>query len=86
MNSALKLIALMHFRKEMRNSFNILIAGLTLVDCVLCLLIMAEYGVVRGFGIHSDIYNSIYPKVVFPLSNMALTGSIYMTVILGIDR
>lgn len=70
----------------MRNGFNSLIVILTVIDCVLCILIIGEYSFVRGFEVHSKVYTILYPYVVFPLSNIALSASIYMTVVLGLER
>ena len=81
-----KVFALLTHRKEARNSFNLLIVALTCVDLVFCVLLMSDYCFVRAFGIHTVEYTIIYPHVVYPAINIAMTASVYMTVVLALER
>ena len=73
-------------RKEARNSFNLLIVALTCVDLVFCVALMSDYCFVRSFGLSTNIYTMMFPYFVYPLVNITLTASIYMTVILALER
>ena len=74
------------FRKEAKNSFNLLIVVLTCVDLIFCVLLMSDYCFVRAFGIHTVTYTIMFPHVVYPAVNITMTASIYMTVVLALER
>ena len=74
------------YRKEMRNSFNILIVVLTVVDSLLCLFLMADFTFARAFQLHTVIYTIMYPWFIYPLTNTMLSTSILMTVVLALER
>ena len=80
------LIIFFLYRKEARNSFNLLIVALTCVDLVFCVLLMSDYCFVRAFGIHTVTYTVIFPHVVYPSVNITMTASVYMTVVLALER
>ena len=73
-------------RKEAKNSFNLLIVVLTCVDLIFCVLLMSDYCFVRAFGIHTVTYTIMFPHVVYPAVNITMTASIYMTVVLALER
>lgn len=73
-------------RKEMWNSFNALIVALTVADLLLCILLMADYTFARAFALHTVLYTILYPYFIYPMTNIALSASIYLTVILGLER
>ncbi len=70
----------------MWNSFNALIVALTVVDSILCILLMADYTFARAFELHTVMYTILYPYFTYPMTNIALSASIYMTVVLGLER
>ncbi len=70
----------------MRNSFNMLIVVLTVVDTVFCVLLVADYSLARAFELHTVLYTVLYPYFIYPVTNIMLTASIYMTVVLGLER
>ena len=74
------------YRKEARNSFNLLIVALTCVDLVFCVLLMSDYSFVRAFGLYTVSYTILYPHAVYPAVNITMTASIYMTVVLALER
>ena len=74
------------FRKEMWNSFNALIVVLTIVDSLLCIFLMVDYTFARAFELHTVMYTILYPYFIYPMVNIMLSASIYMTVVLGIER
>jgi len=74
------------FRKEMRNSFNVLIVVLTCVDTLFCVLLVADYSLARAFELHTVLYTLLYPHVIYPFTNIMLSASIFMTVVLGLER
>ena len=47
---------------------------------------MSDYCFVRAFGIYTVTYTILYPHVVFPAVNITMTASIYMTVVLALER
>ena len=70
----------------MRNSFNWLIVVLTVIDSVFCALLVADYGFARAFEMHTVIYTLLYPHFLYPFTNIMLSASIFMTVVLGLER
>ena len=74
------------YRKEARNSFNLLIVALTFVDLVFCVLLMSDYSFVRSFGLSTATYTIMYPHVLYPAVNITMTASIYMTIVLALER
>ena len=73
-------------RRESRNCFNLLIVALTCVDLVFCVVLMSDYCFVRTFGLSTNLYTMMFPYFVYPLVNITLTASIYMTVVLALER
>ena len=74
------------YRKEMRNSFNSLIVVLTVIDSILCMFMMAEYTFARAFSMRTLAHTLLYPHFIYPMINFTLSASIYMTVVLGLER
>ena len=70
----------------MWNGFNALIVVLTIVDSLLCVFIIAEFSFVRSWQLSSVAYTQAYPHFIYPLSNMVVAASIFMTVVLGLER
>jgi hypothetical protein len=70
----------------MWNSFNALIVVLTVVDSLLCILLMVDYTFARAFELHTVLYTILYPYFIYPMTNIMLSASIYMTVVLGLER
>ena len=70
----------------MWNGFNALIVVLTIVDSLLCVFIIAEFSFVRSWQLSSVAYTQAYPHLIYPLSNMVVAASIFMTVVLGLER
>ena len=73
-------------RKEARNSFNLLIVALSSVDLIFCVLLMTEYSFVRAFGLYTVSYTILYPHGIYPAVNITMTASVYMTVVLALER
>ena len=74
------------YRKEMWNSFNALIVVLTIVDSLLCVLLMADFAFARAFELHTVAYTLMYPHFIFPMVNTMLSASIFMIVVLALER
>lgn len=70
----------------MRNSFNSLIVVLTVIDSVFCVLLVADYSFAKAFEMHTVFYTLLYPYFIYPFINIMLSASIFMTVILGLER
>ena len=45
-----------------------------------------EFSFVRSWELITDAYTQAYPHIIYPLSNMAVAASIFMTVVLGLER
>ncbi len=73
-------------RKEMRNSFNSLIVVLTVVDSLFCILLVADFSFARAFEMHTVLHTILYPHFIYPITNIMLCMSIYMTVVLALER
>ena len=70
----------------MRNSFNCLIVVLCVVDSVFCVLLVVDYSFARAFELHTVFYTMLYPYFIYPMTNIMLSASIFMTVVLGLER
>ena len=70
----------------MRNSFNSLIVVLSAVDSIFTVLLVADYSFARAFELHTVLYNILYPYFIYPMTNIMLSASIFMTVVLGLER
>ena len=70
----------------MWNSFNALIVVLTIVDTLLCIFLMTDFTFARAFGLHRIMYTLLYPYFIYPMANIMLSASIYLTVVLGLER
>ena len=70
----------------MWNSFNALIVVLTIVDTLLCIFLMTDFTFARAFGLHTIMYTLLYPYFIYPMENIMLSASIYLTVVLGLER
>jgi hypothetical protein len=47
---------------------------------------MAEYTFVRAFSLRTVVHTLLYPHFIYPMINFSLSASIYMTVVLGLER
>ena len=70
----------------MRNSFNSLIVVLTVIDSVFCIFLVVDYSFARAFELHTVLYTWLYPGFIYPGTNIMLSASIFMTVVLGLER
>ena len=70
----------------MCNGFNSLIVVLIAGDTLLCSCIIAEFSFIRAFNVCTMGYTLMYPLFIYPFSNMVMVESIYMTVVLGLER
>ena len=70
----------------MWNGFSALIIVQTIVDSLLCVFIIAEFTFLRSWELSSLAYTQAYHNLIYPLSHMVVTASIFMTVVLGLER
>ena len=69
----------------MRNSFNLLLIALICMDS--CFLITSFLDCFRrGFRIMTQVQVMMFPYFIFPFMNIAVTGSIFMTVAIAFER
>ena len=69
----------------MRNSFNFLLIALICMDS--CFLITSFLDCFRrGFNIMTQVQVMMFPYFIFPFMNIAVTGSIFMTVAIAFER
>lgn len=72
-------------REDMRNSFNLLLIALICMDS--CFLITSFLDCFRrGFRIMTQVQVMMFPYFIFPFMNIAVTGSIFMTVAIAFER
>ncbi len=69
----------------MRNSFNLLLIALSIFD-ILYLTIALMEACRKEFGLATRAHIMIFPYLLYPLHTMALTGSIFLTVTISIER
>ena len=72
-------------RKEMRNSFNLLLVSLACFDSTYLVGSILE-SVRKTFGAASRWHIALFPHVLYPFNQVAITGSIFMTVAIAWER
>lgn len=70
----------------MRNVFHTLLVVLALVDLLLISLAILDYSLVRAFDIHFNWYFLAFPSLIYPLTNIVFTGSIFVVVAIAYER
>ena len=69
----------------MRNSFNLLLIALICMDS--CFLITSIVDCFRkGFFLTTDVHTWMFPYFLHPFISIAVTGSIFMTVAIALER
>lgn len=70
---------------EMRNSFNLLLVSLACFDSTYLLgAIMESFR--KNFSLASSVHIVLFPHLLYPLNQMAITASIFMTVSIAWER
>ncbi len=72
-------------RKSMRNSFNLLLIALAIIDNTYLFGAILE-SCRKRFRLHTDIHILLFPYFLYPVHMMAMTGSIFMTVAIALER
>ena len=73
-------------RKEIRNCFNILLVGLAAFDSWYLFGAMLESFRKYFPALKSDLHVELFPKLLYPLHQTAIAGSIFMTVAIAFER
>ena len=73
------------FRDEMRNAFNLLLISLLGFDSWFLLGCILE-NVRRNFDLASNLHILLFPYFLYPTAMVAMTGSIFMTVAISLER
>ena len=71
--------------KSMRNSFNLLLIALAIIDNTYLLTSIIE-SCRKRFDLVTDLHLQLFPYFFYPLHSMAMTGSILMTVAIALER
>ncbi|TRY67647.1 hypothetical protein TCAL_15804, partial [Tigriopus californicus] len=72
-------------RKDLRNSFNLLLVALAFFDS--CYIIGAVLETLRtSFDLASDIHLMLFPYLLYPGQNIAMTVSIFLIVAIAFER
>ena len=72
-------------RKQMRNAFNLLLVSLTCFDSLY--LIGAILDSFRGvLSMASQVHIILFPYFLYPMNQMAINCSVFMTVAISVDR
>ena len=72
-------------RKDMRNSFNLLLVSLACFDSTYLVGSILE-SVRKCFGFSSGLHVILFPYLLYPLNQIAISGSIFMTVAIAWER
>ncbi|TRY79731.1 hypothetical protein TCAL_16111, partial [Tigriopus californicus] len=72
-------------RVSMRNSFNLLLVTLALIDSTYLVGAILE-SLRKRFHVESDLQLVMFPYFLYPLNSIALTASIFMTVAIALER
>ena len=72
-------------RKEMRNSFNLLLVSLACFDSTYLFGSILE-SFRKNFHLTSETHIVLFPYLLYPLNQMAISGSIFMTVAIAWER
>ena len=74
-------------RKEMRNSFNLLLVSLACFDSTYLLgSILESIRKPNAFGVSSEVHIMLFPYLLYPANQIAISGSIFMTVAIAWER
>ena len=71
-------------RKELHSFFNQLLAALCLFDLVYLLTMLLE--ALRNLGLETAAHIILFSHFLYPLNAIAMMGSIYMTMVVGLER
>ncbi len=71
--------------KSMRNSFNLLLIALAMIDNTYLFASILE-ACRKRFNLQTDLHLLLFPYFLYPLHSMAMTGSILMTVAIALER
>ena len=71
-------------RKELSSFFNHLLAALCLFDMIYLITMMLE--ALRNLGLESSAHTIIFPSFLYPLNAIIMMASIYMTLVIGLER
>ena len=72
-------------RKDMKNSFNFLLVSLACFDSTYLIGSILE-SVRKIFGFTSEAHIILFPYLLYPMNQMAISGSIFMTVAIAWER
>ena len=73
------------YRDEMRNTFNLLLISMIAFDSWYLLGSILE-NFRRNFGLGSQLHTILFPKFLYPAMSVAMSGSIFMTVAISLER
>lgn len=79
------LASLILTRAPMRNSFNLLLVTLAIIDTTYLLGAILE-SFRKRFGLSTDLHVLLFPYVLYPLNKITFTASIFMTVAITLER
>ena len=71
-------------RRELQSFFNQLLMVLVVFDLVYLITMMLES--IRKFGLESELHTLLLPHLLYPLNAISMMGSIYMTMVVGMER
>ena len=70
----------------MRNVFHWLLVALALVDLLVISLTILDVSIVRAFDVHFNWFFWAFPHLIYPTTNMVLTASIFLVVVIAYER
>ncbi|XP_040563468.1 FMRFamide receptor [Lepeophtheirus salmonis] len=79
----LSIIVLSH--PDLRNSFNLLLIGLSIFDSIYVFVSFLE-ALRKSFGIVSNVHLQLYPHFIYPSQMISLTGSVFLIISISFER
>ena len=76
--------------EDMKNSFNHLLIVLACFDNIFLVFCLLDYSMARvfhwPFSDTGEFYALLFPKFLYPLNNIAVSCSIFVTVVIAFER
>ena len=72
-------------KPKMKNSFNMCLVALACIDTIFLVCSILE-SFRKRFGLSTNLQIILYPQLLYPLSNISLTASIYLIVAITLER
>ena len=87
MRKVMRVILHLLFRQPgMRSNFNQLLVGLAVLDIAYVAACIWDYSIVKVFNFHPTTYNYIFPYFWYPMKNILMSWTTFLTIGLATER